>query len=279
MRNLAKASKLPVSKVKQFLHSKDSYTKFTLATRKFRRMRAFARYKNESWCMDLAYVDKLAKNNRGIKYLLVRQDVFDKTIDVRGLKTKDAKEALRVFAQMITKRKRPQSIWVDKRKEFAGEFKKFCNREGLQIYSTMSETNAAFAERANRSLKNVLYRYIEDYGYKYFHKLHQFVTTLNTRRNRSIDMKPSNAKNSDFMSVLYSKPIRDFNKPKFQVGYRARISKQDLPFRKGYKPQFTNENLKIVSLAARKPPTYNIQDEQGEGIKGKLYEKELIRVI
>ena len=186
MRNLAKASKLPVCKVKQFLHSKDSYTKFTLATRKFRRMRAFARYKNESWCMDLAYVDKLAKNNRGIKHLLVRQDVFDKTIDVRGLKTKDANEALTVFAQMITKRKRPQSIWVDKGKESAGEFKKFCNREGLQIYSTMSETNAAFAERANRSLKNVLYRYIEDYGYKCIHKLPQFVTTLNTRRSRSM---------------------------------------------------------------------------------------------
>ena len=31
VRNLAKASRLPVSKVRQFLHSKDSYTKFTLA--------------------------------------------------------------------------------------------------------------------------------------------------------------------------------------------------------------------------------------------------------
>ena len=57
-------------------------------------MRAFARYKNEIWCMDLAYVDKLAKDNRGIKYLLVRQDVFDKKIDVRGLKTKDSKRHL-----------------------------------------------------------------------------------------------------------------------------------------------------------------------------------------
>ena len=57
VRKLVKASKLPVSKVRQFLHSKDSYTKFTLATRKFKRMRAFARYKNEIWCMDLAYVD------------------------------------------------------------------------------------------------------------------------------------------------------------------------------------------------------------------------------
>ena len=206
--------------------------------------------------------------------MLVRQDVFDKTIEVRGSKTKDSKEALRAFAQMITKRKRPQKVCVDKGKEFAGEFKKFCNTEGTQ-----SETKAAFADRAIRSMKNVLYRYIEDYGYKYIHKLPQFVTTLNTRRNRSIDMKPSNVKNSDFMAVLYSKPIRDFNKPKFKVGYRVRISKQDLPFRKGYKSQFTNEIFKIVALATRKPPTYNIHDEQGEVIKGKFDEKELIRVI
>ena len=77
VRNLAKASKLPVSKVGQFLHSKASYTKFTLAARKFKRMRAFARFGNEIWCMDLAYVDKLAENNNGVKYLLVRQDLFD----------------------------------------------------------------------------------------------------------------------------------------------------------------------------------------------------------
>ena len=243
VRNLAKATNLPVSTFRLFLHSKDSYTKIALATRKFRRMRAFARYKNEIWCIDLAFVDKLAKDNRGITFLLIRQDMFDKTIDVRGLKTKDSKEALRAFAEMVTMRKRPQKIWVDKGKEFAGEFKKFCKREGIQSYSTMSETKAAFAEKAIRSLKNVLYRYIEDYGYKYIHKLPQFVTTLNTRRNRSIDMKPSNVKNSDFMSVLYNKPIRYFNKPKFPVGYRVRMSKKDLPFRKGYKPQFTNETF------------------------------------
>ena len=49
VRNLAKASKLPFSKVIQFLHSEDPYTKLTLATRKFRRTRAFAKYKNEVW--------------------------------------------------------------------------------------------------------------------------------------------------------------------------------------------------------------------------------------
>ena len=77
VRNLVKASNLSVSKVRQFLHSKPSYSKFTLATRKFKRMKAFARFKNEIWFMDLAYVEKLAKDNNGVKYPLNRQDLFE----------------------------------------------------------------------------------------------------------------------------------------------------------------------------------------------------------
>ena len=64
IRNLATASRLPVSKVRRSLYSKASYTNFVKATRKFERMRAFARFRNETWCMDLAYVDKLAREKR-----------------------------------------------------------------------------------------------------------------------------------------------------------------------------------------------------------------------
>ena len=91
VRNLAKIAKLPHSKVRQFLHSKTSYTRFTQATRKFKRMRAYARFKNEIWCMDLAFVDKLASYNNGVKYLLVCQDVFTRKVAACGMKTEDAK--------------------------------------------------------------------------------------------------------------------------------------------------------------------------------------------
>ena len=97
VRNLAKASSLPVSKVRQFLHSKDSYTKFTLAARKSKRMRAFARFRSDFWCMDLAYIGKLAKDNNGVKYLLVRQDLFDRTVNAKGMKTKDSQETVKAF--------------------------------------------------------------------------------------------------------------------------------------------------------------------------------------
>ena len=55
----------------------------------------------------------------------------------------------------------------------------------MQIYSTLSETKVAFAECAVRSLKRTLYLYMEDYGYKYIHKMSHFVTTVKTRENFS----------------------------------------------------------------------------------------------
>ena len=70
-------------------------------------MKAFARFKNAIWCMDLAYVDKLAKDKNGVKYLLVRQDLFDTTVVAKGLKTLQ-KETVRAFLNKITNKKRPK---------------------------------------------------------------------------------------------------------------------------------------------------------------------------
>ena len=92
-------------------------------------------------------------------------------------------------------------------------------------------------------------------------------------------MRPTTVKNCDFMSILYSKPLREFKKPAFKISDRVRISKYDLPFGKGYKPHFTRKVFEIVASATRKPPTYTIKDEQDEIIQGKFYQKEPIKVI
>ena len=54
----------------------------------------------------------------------------------------------------------------------------------------MSETKAAFDERAMQSLKHITYRYIEDHGEKFVPKMQQFVCTLNCRKNGSIGKSP-----------------------------------------------------------------------------------------
>ena len=231
--NLVRASNMSVSKLRQLLHSKPSYTKFTLAACKFKRVKAFAWFKNEICCTVLAYVDKIAKDNNGVKNLVVRQDLFDRTLDAKGMKTKVSKETVRACFTMFTKNNRRWNIWVDKGKQFAREFKKkLCK-------AVVSETKSAFAEQTKRSLKTIIYRYVEDNGYKYIHKETQIVTTLNSRRNSSIDLVPKNVKSTYFLFILYSKPLREFGKPKCKNGDRVRNSKNDLPFRKGYKLQFT----------------------------------------
>ena len=60
--------------------------------------------------MDLAYVDKLAKDNNAVKYLRVRQDLFDRPVDAKGMKTKDSRETVRAFLSMITKKNRPKIL-------------------------------------------------------------------------------------------------------------------------------------------------------------------------
>ena len=110
-------------------------------------MRAFARTKNDIWCMNFAYVDKLAKENNGLKFLLVRQDLFDRIVNAMGMKTKKSQETVKAFSSIITQRNRSKKIWVNKGTEFSLAFKKSCAAEGIEVNSTMSETKAILAER------------------------------------------------------------------------------------------------------------------------------------
>ena len=213
----------------------------------------------------------MAKEINGVKYSLVHEDLFDRTLSAKGMKTKDFSETVKAFLSMITVSNRPKKPWIDRGTEFAGAFINFCVAEGIQVYSTMNETKAAFAERTIRSLKNIFYRYMRDYGY--IHKLPQFFTILNSRRNRSIDLRPNTVKKCDFMSILYSKPLREFKKPTFKIGDRMQISESDLPFHKGYKPQLTGEVFEIVATATKK----NHQHTQSKMIKTRLFNSIFIK--
>ena len=110
VRNLVKTSKLPLSKLRLFLHPKHLLTKYNLAKGIFKRMKAFDRFKNEICCLNLAYVERQAKDNNSLKYLLVRQALFGKIVDAKGTKTKVSEETVRAFLNMITKKLTQQGL-------------------------------------------------------------------------------------------------------------------------------------------------------------------------
>ena len=274
---LVTASGLSTSKVKEFLHGKKAYTKYHLAVRNFPRLNVYAHHINEIWCMYLAHVDKLAKENGAIKYILVSVDIFSRFVRVQPFKDKTAKSTKQAFIKMLTTEVQPKKIWVDEGTEFEASFRSYCKAIDFSIYHTFSETKASYAERAIRSLKNIMYRYMEENdSFRYFHKLQSFAKTMNTRINRSISKAPVNVSNANAFSILFNSEPNS-QKATFKAGDYVRISEKDIPFRKGYKPQFTDEIFKIIAVAASSPPTYTLQDREKEVIRGKFYEREVIK--
>ena len=82
--------------------------------------------------MDLAYVDELAKDNNGVKHILVRRDLFSRTVDSEGMKIKDSKETVRAFSTMITKKNRTEKIGLTREQNLL---------ESLKIYAKLKEYN------------------------------------------------------------------------------------------------------------------------------------------
>ena len=278
--NLQKASSLSRVKVETFLQSKNSHTKYRQYRRRFPRLKVIAYDINEIWSIDLAYVDKLANYNNGIKYLLVAVDVLSRKLRVQPMRTKGADETAKTFGRTITKTK-PLKVWSDKGTEFKGAFKKFCESKGINTYTTNSEAKSAFAERNIRSLKNIIYKYLENkWSYRYINELQSFVNTINSRINRVTGLAPNkvSAKHvTNLVSQIAQQSSKLVRKPSLKPGDKVRIAKEDIPFKKGYKQRFTDEVFQITKIATFNPPTYLLVDSEGEDIQGKFYEPELTK--
>ena len=162
---------------------------------------------------------------------------------------------------------------VDKGTEYAGTFKKFCKEKDIEVYSTISETKAVFAERAIQSLKHIVYRYIEAHGEKFVPKLQQFVSTLSCRKNRSIGKSAKDV-------IFYQYCITNSSRNILNQNLKLNFENFELEFRKTIfrSEKVTSHNLQMEFLKYRlylqkKPPTNIIKDLEKEEILGKILSK------
>ena len=276
--NLKKASGYTRSKVVRYLQSKSPYTKYRQFRKSFPRLKAVAYRINEIWSVDVAYMDKVAQHNNGVKYLLVAVDVLSRYLRVQPMKALYAKDAVEAFKKMI-KKKQPEKVWTNKGSEFKGEFKMFCEKKGIHLYTTKNETKSAFAERNTRSLKNIMYKYLEEkWTWTYIKDLPQFVNTINGPVNRVTQLAPNKVfkRHEPFLISL----ALDNNKykTKYKEGDLVRIAKPDENFRNCYKQNYTDKVVTVLRLATTSPPIYNLFDANNDKILGKFYEPELVQV-
>ena len=117
-----------MNKVRQFLEKTAAHSKYGIYRKKFRRLKVISYDINEIWSIDLAYVDKLAKYNNGVKYLLVAVDVLSRFLRVEPMKSKDAPEAMKAFKRMI-KHKNPKNYGLIKEPSSREHLKRFAKNK------------------------------------------------------------------------------------------------------------------------------------------------------
>ena len=171
---------------------------------------------------------------------------------------------------------KPEKVWVDKDRVFAGEFSQFCRENDIELYSTHSETKSAFAERNIRSLKAIIFKFmLETNTDTYIDILQQFVNVINCRVNRTTRLAPKDVEKSDVPYLISLQTSNQIREPKYKIGQQVLIKRKIETFPRGYRNQFTEDVFTITAIHTLSPPTYSIREASNQLIQGKFYECEL----
>lgn len=276
--------------IKEWLKSKDTYTKHRVARTVFKRNPIIAPYKNAQWQGDLADVSNLASKNEGIRYLLVMIDVVSKFVWVEPLKTKQGKVVLEGLKNIFDRAgAKPERMQTDEGKEFLDSgVQEYLKTNDIRFFTVKSDKKAAIAERVIRTLKEKLYRYMhEAHTKRYIDVLQDLVTSYNNTYHSSIKMAPSEVSDKTEGEVLknlygymWETDLIDEKKTehklKLKEGDFVRISRVKGPFKKGYIGNWTEEIFIVDQAKGRVPKVmYKLKDWGGEKIEGSFYTEEV----
>ena len=163
-------------------------------------------YIDHIWSLDILDLkDYGSKNNRGYRYVLVIIDNFSKFGLTVPLKNKNAQTIKESFENILISSKRsPNLIETDRGKEFFNNiFQNFLNKNNIELYSRNSSYGAVFAERFNRTIRDLLKRHVFEKGDGIWIDVLQTITKqYNNRIHSSTKLKPIQAslkKNEGFV--------------------------------------------------------------------------------
>ncbi|EGT44476.1 hypothetical protein CAEBREN_31470 [Caenorhabditis brenneri] len=264
--------------VEKILENIEAYTKHKPVRFKFPRLKTTASGIENSIQADLADVSRHKQHNDGVTFLLVCVDVYSRMFYVVPLKSKHGVQVAEAFEKIFSKFKAPPIyVYTDFGKEFYNtHVKRYFESLSIRHCTPKSEIKCAMAERANRTLKARLAKYMTfKYNWRYIDVLQKVVNAINHSINRSIKTAPVNVENGDFTNV----DTRTLLKRKYKVGDHVRIYAKQGTFDKGYEERWTQEVFVIKQIYPTNPVTYLLMDQNGEEIDGKFYYYEMTRVL
>jgi hypothetical protein len=240
---------------------------------RYKRRNVITKYPLDIVSADLIDLNNLNDKNKGVKYLLSVIDIYSRYAWLVPLNDKTGKTVLNALKSLEIK---PTNLWCDEGAEFFNkECKTWCKDNNINLYHTFSEVKGSHIERFNRTIKEKIFKTItlKQTGGKYVDFLPNILNEYNNKIHSKTKETPYNVFYEDKLPALNNE--EDILKPNYEVGDFVRISRVKKTFEKGYLIKWSIEVYKIKEVHNTQPPTYTIEDQQKEEIKGKFYEEEL----
>ena len=265
-------------KIAKYLRKNKTHSLHKPRRKKFKRRRIIVYYPYQIIEMDLIEMRNISASNSNYNYILLTIDLFSKKIWLRKMKTKSGPETADAIKSIIADMDYPpQTVIFDEGLEF---YNKYVNmlfaQYNIHSYSIKSTTKAGAAERGNRTIKSMIWKYFTDKQTKrWVDKLSDFQSTYNNTYHRVIKRAPNQVtweNRKEVFKVMYPE-IHDRIKCRLRVGDRVRVALRKSIFEKGYTQNWSKEIFTIFKVKQRAGVCwYRIKDQAGNLYpKGKYY--------
>ena len=217
---------------------------------------------DDIWSLDILDLkDYGPENNRGYRYVLVIIDNFSTYGWTIPLKNKNALTIKDSFENILTNSKRkPNLIETDRCKEFYNNmFQDFLNKNDIKIYSRNSLYGAVYAEKFNRTIRNLLKKPVFEKGDSNWIDILQTITKqYNNKVHSSTKLTPIQASLKKNECYVYKNLLdkRKKVKPKFQINDLVKTADLKRTFSKGDTTNWSYKLYKITEIINDTIPAY-----------------------
>ena len=230
---------------------------------------------DDIWSLDILDLkDYGPENNNNYRYVLVIIDNFSKFGWTIPLKNKNAQTIKDSFENILINSKRKQNlIETDRGKEFYNNiFQDFLNKNDIKLYSRNSSYGAVFAERFNRTIRDLLKKIVFEKGDGNWIDVLPIITKqYNNKVHSSSKLSPKDASLKKTEGLVYKNLLDKRKKvtPKFQVNDLVRTADLKKTFSKGDTTNWSYKLYKITEIIYDTIPSYcldNLKERYNESL-------------
>ena len=194
--------------VSKFLKQQEIYQLHKEVHRKEGYLKTFVGHIAEQIQIGLIDMQKYSKHNEGYNWIITMIDIFTRYAFTIAVKSKSGKDVLNGFVKLMKQfhekfKKYPKKVQADEGKEFFNiNFSEYLKHKNIEFFATKSEKEAAIVERFNRTLKNIMWKFMDEKGDKNWHDfLAEFTFNYNHSFHRTIGMRPIDVSRMRYLKI------------------------------------------------------------------------------